>query len=166
MRAIRLLVLAALAACAAPAPVRAPTPAPAPPRGAPAVSLARVVDGDTIVVRLDGRLERVRLIGIDTPERDECYFREATAHLTRMLAGRRLTLERDVSERDRYGRLLRYLYADGRFVNAAMVRDGYALAATYPPDVAHVAELVALQQAARLAARGLWAEDACSGATD
>jgi micrococcal nuclease len=164
VRAIRLLVLAALAAFAATSPVRSPAPVRAPaiaPDAAP-VSLVRVIDGDTIVVRVEGRIERVRLIGIDTPERDECYFREATVHLTRMLDDRRLTLERDVSERDRYGRLLRYLYADGRFVNAAMVRDGYALAATFPPDVEHATEFVALQRAARLAARGLWSDAACA----
>lgn len=163
MRRATAAVLLVLAASCGPART-----APHPPAGGAAeagggerVTLVRITDGDTIRVDAGGREERVRLIGIDTPERDECYFREATEHLRSLLEERPLTMVRDVSDRDRYGRLLRYLYVDGRFVNALMVRDGYASAATYPPDVAHAPELVAAEREARLAGRGLWAPGAC-----
>jgi micrococcal nuclease len=98
----------------------------------------------------------VRLIGIDTPERDRCFFEAATQRMRALVGGKRVRLDRDVSETDRYGRLLRYVYSGTTFVNSAMVREGYASAATYPPDVAHAVEFVALQRAARVAKRGLW----------
>jgi micrococcal nuclease len=118
----------------------------------------RVVDGDTIVV--DG--ERVRLIGIDTPESVkpgtpvECFAREASALMERLVGGRRVRLERDVEERDRYGRLLAYVYRDSLFVNAEMVRRGYAQVATFPPNVRHVDQFLRLQREARRNSRGLW----------
>lgn len=123
--------------------------------------VTRVVDGDTIVV---GPEERVRLIGIDTPESVkpgtpvECFAREAGAFLEKLLEGRRVRLELDVEERDRYGRLLAYVYrrSDGLFVNAELVRRGYATVATFPPNVRHVEEFVRLQREARAAGRGLW----------
>ncbi|MBI4728568.1 MAG: thermonuclease family protein [Acidobacteria bacterium] len=165
---IAVAILLGLEACApateAPSrvsPSEGPMSAP-PAVGSAEARLVRIVDGDTIRVVVGGREERVRLIGIDTPERDECFFREATEHLRSLILGRPLRMARDVSERDPYGRLLRYLWADGRFVNAVMVADGYANAATYPPDVAHAAEFVVLQRAARTAERGLWAPGACA----
>jgi micrococcal nuclease len=139
-----------LVACVAPAsPQRAPS-------GEAAV--VRVVDGDTIVVAIGGpRGTKVRLIGIDTPERDRCFFGAATQLMRALVEGKSVRLDKDVSETDRYGRLLRYVYSGTTFVNAVMVREGYANAATYPPDVAHATEFVALARAARLARRGLWA---------
>ncbi len=98
-------------------------------------TLVRVVDGDTIVVSVAGRDERVRLIGIDTPESVkpgsavECFGKEASGHLASLLPeGTVVRLVGDVEQRDRYGRLLAYVYreADGLFVNAAMARDGFA----------------------------------------
>src|SRR3954464_10027563 len=96
----------------------------------------RVVDGDTIVVRLDGggARERVRYIGVDTPESVkpgtpvQCYAKAAAHANARLVAGRRVRLVRDAEERDRFGRLLAYVYRvpDGRFVNAALVRGGFA----------------------------------------
>lgn len=147
MRTIALLALA-LAACSA-APQRGPG-------GAEAVRLERVVDGDTIVVSVAGRTERVRLIGIDTPERGECFFAEAARHLRSLLDGRDVRIKRDVSERDRYGRLVRYVFAGDEHVNETMVADGYAAAFTYPPDVANARRFVALQREARAEGRGLW----------
>ena len=117
-----------------------------------------MVDGDTIVVGD----ERVRLIGIDTPESVrpgtpvECFAREAGAFMKRLVEGRRVRLERDVEERDRYGRLLAYVYRDGLFVNAEMVRRGYASVATFPPNVRHVDTFLRLQREARSDGRGLW----------
>lgn len=142
-------------------------------RGAPSTptSLAsnavveRVVDGDTIHARIDGRDETVRLIGIDTPETVkpgtpvQCFGEEASKHTSALLpAGTRIRLERDAEGRDDYGRLLAYVYraGDGLFVNLALVRDGYAQLLTIPPNVAHVAELRAGADDARRQGRGLW----------
>ena len=124
-----------------------------------------VVDGDTLAVRLGERRERVRLLGIDTPESVkpdtpvECYAKEAAARLRALLpAGTQVRLVRDVEERDRYRRLLAYVYRqpDGLFVNLDMVRGGYAQLLTYPPNVAHTDELRRAVADARRAGRGLW----------
>lgn len=131
-------------------------------------TLVRLVDGDTIRVLVGGVEERVRYIGIDTPEPNrsssatpEPYADAATAQNARLLAtGGRLVLERDVSERDRFGRLLRHPWveADGRWtlVTLALVAEGFAQAVTYPPDVKYADVFVAAQRAAREAKRGLW----------
>ena len=123
----------------------------------------RVVDGDTISVRVDGHTERVRYIGIDTPEsvkRDtpvQCYAERAAAANAALVAGRQVRLVPDAEQRDKYGRLLAYVYRDdGSFVNAVLVRDGYARTLTIPPTVAHAGEFARLAQAARAAGRGLW----------
>lgn len=128
-------------------------------------TVVRIVDGDTVVVRLDGGDETIRLIGIDTPETKkpntpvECFGREATAHLQELLPkGTAVRVEPDVEARDRYDRLLAYLYRvdDGRFVNLAMVADGFANQLTVPPNVAHEPEFRAAVREARDANRGLW----------
>lgn len=126
--------------------------------------VVRVVDGDTIRVRLDGRTERVRYIGVDTPESVkpgtpvQCYAKRASAANAALVAGRRVRLVTDAEQRDRYGRLLAYVYRepDGAFVNARLVRDGYARTMTIEPNVAHAGELARLAGAARRARRGLW----------
>jgi micrococcal nuclease len=162
MRTIAAIALAAvLAACSAGAPTADPPESRPAPAGSSArgrdAAVVRVVDGDTIVVAIGaGRSAKVRLIGIDTPERDECMYREATERLRALVAGTSVRLVRDVSETDRYGRLLRYVYARDSFVNAMMVSEGFAAAATYPPDVAHALQLAGLERVARLAKRGLW----------
>jgi micrococcal nuclease len=124
----------------------------------------RVVDGDTIRVRLDGRTERVRYIGIDTPESVkpgtavQCFAKRASAANAALVAGRNVRLVADVEQRDRYGRLLAYVYRepDGAFVNARLVRDGYARTLTIAPNVAHARELADLARVARREHRGLW----------
>jgi micrococcal nuclease len=124
----------------------------------------RVVDGDTIRVRIDGRSERVRYIGIDTPESVkpgtpvQCFAKRASAANAALVAGRSVRLVGDVEQRDRYGRLLAYVYRepDGAFVNAQLVRDGFARTLTIAPNVAHARELADLARAARQAHRGLW----------
>jgi micrococcal nuclease len=126
--------------------------------------VVRVVDGDTIRVRLGDRTERVRYIGIDTPESVkpgtpvQCYAKRAAAANAALVAGRRVRLVGDVEHRDRYGRLLAYVYRDddGAFVNAALVRDGYARTLTIPPNVEHAAEFARLARTAREGGRGLW----------
>lgn len=134
-------------------------------------TVVRIVDGDTLRARLAGREDPIRLIGIDTPETHgagglrECFGKEATQRLESLLGeGAAVTVVRDVEARDRYGRLLAYVYraSDGLFVNLAMARDGYADVLTIPPNVAHAAEFVAAAADARRAGRGLWS--ACGGA--
>jgi endonuclease YncB( thermonuclease family) len=139
-------------------------PSPIVPGGELAV-LVSITDGDTIDVRLaDGTIDTVRLIGINTPERGECFADEATAALTSLLAGE-IVMTSDVSDRDQYDRLLRYIWdLDGGFINEQMVEGGFALAREYPPDIMHSATLSAAQDLASKAQRGLWAPDAC-GAT-
>jgi micrococcal nuclease len=126
--------------------------------------VVRIVDGDTIRVQLGDRTERVRYIGIDTPESVkpgtpvQCYAKRAAAANATLVAGREVRLVGDVEHRDRYGRLLAYVYrvGDGAFVNAMLVRDGYARTLTIPPNVAHAAEFARLARAARTTGRGLW----------
>ena len=128
----------------------------------------RVVDGDTIVVQMDGRTERVRYIGMDTPESVkpgtpvQCFAKRAAAANAALVAGRSVRLVGDVEQRDRYGRLLAYVYRepDGAFVNAQLVRDGYARTLTIAPNVAHARQFAQLARAARADGRGLWR--ACS----
>ena len=139
-----------------------------------AATVVEVIDGDTVRVRFaPGRAgtEPVRLIGIDTPETHgpgglrECFGAEASARLSELLPeGEPVRLERDVEARDRYARLLAYVYRrrDGMFVNLAMADDGFAAPLSIPPNVAHAAELVAAAGAAREAGRGLWGR--CGGA--
>jgi micrococcal nuclease len=126
--------------------------------------VVRVVDGDTIRVRLDGRTERVRYIGVDTPESVkpgtpvQCYAKRAAAANAALVAGRSVRLVGDVEQRDRYGRLLAYVYRepDGSFVNAQLVRDGYTRTLTTAPNVAHAHQFAQLAQTARQSGRGLW----------
>lgn len=139
--------------------------------GPGAATVERVVDGDTLVVRVAGREDRVRLIGVDTPETRkpdspvECFGAEASARLAELLPeGSAVTMVRDVEPRDRYDRLLAYVYRDDDdlFVNLAMAADGYAAAYTYPPNVAHADEIIAAAAEARDEGRGLWS--ACGDA--
>lgn len=140
-------------------PVSAPDPA-----SATTGEVARVVsvtDGDTVDVLVEGRVESVRLVGINSPEQDECFAAEATEALADLVEGREVRLVADESDRDQYDRLLRYVFVDDTFVNDAMVRGGYALAYRYEPDTARADDLDAAQADAEAAGRGLWAPDAC-----
>ena len=133
---------------------------PRPADGGLSGEVVRVADGDTIRVRLDsGPEERVRYIGVDTPERSgaECFAEQATAFNARLVAGREVRLVLDAEERDRYGRLLAYVYAGEVFVNAELVREGYAQPLTVPPNVRFEDRFARLARDARLAGRGLWA---------
>lgn len=133
-------------------------------------TVVKVVDGDTINVRLGSHTEAVRLIGIDTPESVkpnspvECFAREASARTKELVPpGSAVRLVRDVEARDRYGRLLAYVYrpSDGLFVNLALARDGFAAPLTIPPNRAYAADFAAAAADARRARRGLWS--ACGG---
>jgi len=159
VRLLAALLVLAVAGCEATARVGEPDRA-----GASVGRVLRVVDGDTIQVEVGGRREKVRYIGVDTPESVkpgtpvECFAKRASAYNARLVAGERVRLVSDAEPRDRYGRLLAYVYRvrDGRFVNAALVRHGYAEPLTVPPNVAHAAQFRRLASAARRAGRGLW----------
>ena len=148
-----LLLLAA--ACAQPSD----TP---PPTGLEEAPVINIVDGDTIDVLFDGQKLRVRYIGIDTPETVdprrpvECFGREASERNRQLVEGKTVGLERDASEADRFGRLLRYVWVDGEMVNATLVEQGYAKAITFPPDVRYAELFAALETQARADGRGLW----------
>lgn len=160
-----LFSLLALAGCRSGAARSGPPVAPAS-GGLPSgidMTVQRVVDGDTIV--LTGG-ERVRLIGLDTPETKApnqpvgCFGEEASRFTASVLPpGTPVRLVGDVEQRDRYGRLLAYLYrrADGLFVNAELLRRGFGQVLTIPPNVAHTDEFVAIARQAREGSQGLWA---------
>jgi micrococcal nuclease len=126
----------------------------------------RVDDGDTIRVVQDGREEAIRYIGVDTPETVkpgspvECYGKAASAANRRLVEGEPVRLVGDAEARDRYGRRLAYVYRsrDDLFVNAELVRRGYATVLTIPPTVAHADEFTVLARRARRNRRGLWGE--------
>lgn len=137
--------------------------APAATPGAPGSAVVRkVIDGDTIEVRVGGRTERVRLLGIDTPESvgdrpHECFGKEASAFTASLLPpGSPVRLVRDAEARDAYGRLLAYVYREDDLVNLALVQGGYADTLSIAPNLAHADELHAAVVAARRAKVGLW----------
>ncbi|HJR93353.1 MAG TPA: lamin tail domain-containing protein [Acidimicrobiia bacterium] len=140
-----------------------PTTTTAPPAAPPGQDpvATSVIDGDTIRVTIGGAAEDLRLIGINSPEGGECYSAEATARLIELVDGRGVVLVGDESDRDQYGRLLRYVYVGDLFVNEVMVREGFAIARRYPPDTAKAEVLEAAQELAEAEGAGLWAPDAC-----
>jgi len=124
--------------------------------------VTRVIDGDTF--EIEGG-QKVRMIGIDTPEsvhpdaeKNTEFGEKASAYTKKLLEGKKVKLAKDVSETDKYGRLLRYVYLeDGTFVNELLVKEGYAKAATYPPDVMYSDVFAKAEQYARENNKGLWA---------
>jgi endonuclease YncB( thermonuclease family) len=116
--------------------------------------VTRVIDGDTIDVEMNGVGYRVRYIGMNTPESDEVCYQQATDANAALVSGKTVTLVKDSSNVDQYGRLLRYVYAGGTFVNAELVRGGWAENAEYPPDTAHASEFRQLEAQARTANLG------------
>ena len=125
--------------------------------GGSEVSVVRVIDGDT--VSISGG-ERIRYLGIDTPEiGDDAEFfgPEASGFNRSLIVGHDIRVEKDVSDRDRFDRLLRFVYADGILVNAELVREGYARATAFEPDTKYAPCFAALEQEAREAGRGMWA---------
>jgi micrococcal nuclease len=171
MRLVLVAVLLSLllSACTPETPTPAPSPAvtptlppssrvclsPASPRQI--ANVVDVIDGDTIEVDLDGETYRVRYIGIDTPERDRPFYKEATAVNAGRVAGQTVLLVKDISETDRYDRLLRYVFVGDTFVNFELVNQGYAAAVTFPPDVACESSFRLAEADARSRGLGLWA---------
>jgi micrococcal nuclease len=144
--------------------------------------VTRVVDGDTIEVRIDERAEGpgsgatelgfaydVRLVGIDAPESVaphspvECFGRESSDAAEALLEGADVRLVKDVEDKDHYGRLLRYVYLRDEMANARLVLNGYAAAYPYPPNIRHSELFVQLEREARENDRGLWSSDNCDG---
>ncbi|MCB9160149.1 MAG: thermonuclease family protein [Caldilineaceae bacterium] len=128
------------------------------PPGDPA-QVVDVVDGDTIEVLLDGVTYRLRYIGMDAPELSEDWGDQAAAANAALVDGQTVYLETDVSDTDPFGRLLRHVWlADGTLVGEDLVRQGYAYAASYPPDVKYQERIGLAQEAALEAERGFWGE--------
>ena len=125
--------------------------------------VTRVIDGDTIEVDIDGTIYKVRYIGIDAPELDDkrpefcALAQEATRYNRQLVEGKTVRLEKDISETDRYGRLLRYVYVDDIFVNAELVRQGLAWAEVYEPDTKYQDILEEAEVEARKNEKWIWA---------
>ncbi|HYY44338.1 MAG TPA: thermonuclease family protein [Actinomycetota bacterium] len=161
--------------------VQAPTTRAQEPAGYQRARVLRVVDGDTIRVRITalgegpaagvrlGQVYDVRLLGIDTPETVkpgapvECFGKEASAATKALLEGRSVLLVKDVEERDQYDRLLRYVYVRDEMVNARLVVNGYAFPFRYEPNVRHAGLFSRLASWARRHERGLWGPEGCDG---
>jgi len=132
------------------------------PTGMEVARVVQVIDGDTVRVELDGRRSLVRYIGLDAPEVEstrqagEPGGNEATAFNQEMVAGREVHLERDISDTDQYGRLLRYVWVDGVMVNAELIRQGMADGREYPPDVRYAGWFYDLEGLARREGLGIW----------
>ena len=126
------------------------------------VPVVKVHDGDTFSVILGGKREKVRCIGIDAPELGQApWGRRASEYLVSLIkdSGWRVQLETDVEKRDKYGRILAYVRtSDGRLVNQLMIKYGYAMLFTVPPNVKYIQVLTASQEDARFETRGIWGE--------
>ena len=120
-------------------------------------TVTRVIDGDTIEVDISGTSYRVRYIGVDTPEFGKPGSDEATEANRQLVEGENVRLEKDVSETDKYKRLLRYVYVGDTFVNAELVKYGLARAKAYEPDVKYQGYFEELEAKAREAGLGIWA---------
>lgn len=142
----------------------APQPAPAPQPAQAQYKVLRVIDGDTIEIEMAGKAEKVRLIGVNTPESvhpDESKnvpFGKVASDFTKAaLEGKNVVLEYDVTPRDKYGRILAYVWVDGKMFNKTLLENGMAEVKTYPPDVKYVDDFTRLQETARSAKAGMWA---------
>jgi micrococcal nuclease len=129
------------------------------------LAVSKVVDGDTFwVINSRGEEEKIRLIGVNTPEsrntgrtKIQYFGKEATAFAKKTLTGKRVRLEYDVQRTDRYQRTLAYVYLEnGTFFNALLLQEGYAQVATYPPNVKYEKTFIKLQREARAKQKGLW----------
>ncbi len=134
--------------------------------GGETATVVHVSDGDTVTVRRDGREERVRLIGINAPEQGECLADEARSTLRELVNGREIVLERDVEDADQFGRLLRYVWADGSLANAELVRRGLAIATTFAPNTGRQDALEEAEELARTQRAGIWDPAACGPPID
>ncbi|HMB17445.1 MAG TPA: thermonuclease family protein [Candidatus Paceibacterota bacterium] len=118
--------------------------------------VTKVIDGDSFVAE-NG--EEVRLIGVDAPEYSQPYSKEAVNFLKGLILNEEVKLEKDIRNRDRYGRLLRYVYLEDMFVNLELVRFGYANIYSYPPDVKYQDQIIEAEKKAKQAEAGFWGID-------
>lgn len=137
--------------------------------------VTKVTDGDTIQVSINGTVEKIRLIGINTPETVDprktvqCFGKEASDRMKDLAEGKQVRLEYDDSQgyRDTYGRVLAYVYLeDKQMLNRKMIAEGYAYEYTYMTPYKYQTEFREVQNLAKISARGLWAEDSCNGITN
>ncbi len=117
------------------------------------IRVQRIIDGDTVVLE-NG--QKLRYIGIDTPERNECFYKEAMEENKKLVEGKEVRLEKDKSETDKYGRLLRYVWVDNTMINELLVREGFAVANSYKPDIGRQNILYSAENFAKGENRGLW----------
>ncbi len=118
----------------------------------------RVIDGDTIVMADENR---IRLIGVDAPEMNsdfDCYAQKAKKRLEELILNKKVGLERDISQTDKYGRLLRHVWADEVLISLVLVEEGWAQVSTYPPDVKYQTDFLDAQSRAREKGLGIWGE--------
>jgi len=122
-------------------------------------NVTRVVDGDTIEISSG---EKVRYIGVNAPESVDprrpiqCYGHEASAKNKELVEGKTVRLEKDISDKDKYGRLLRYVWVGDIMINEQLVREGFAQVSTYPPDVKYKDQFIEAQRLAKEEKKGLW----------
>lgn len=124
------------------------------PAGGEEAIVTRVIDGDTIDVRIHGEIKRVRYVGVNTPERDEACYAEARDANANWVEGQTVYLVKDISDTDQYDRLLRYIYVGDLFVNERLIQQGYGEVVSYPPDTAFFDHFRDLEQAAANAGLG------------
>lgn len=125
------------------------------------IKVTRIVDGDTLVISTG---ETVRLIGIDTPEKEDCYSTNAANRLRELVLDKEISIEYDQSEKDRYSRTLLYVWVNGSFVNEVLVKEGYADAKRYPPNIKYASVLEVAETEARSKGLGIWSSDPCISA--
>lgn len=145
-------------------PSSIPTPSP---QNRQTARVIKVIDGDTIQIE-GGRF--VRYIGIDAPELAEngnpgCFSEEATIKNKELVESQTIEIEKDVSETDQYGRLLRYVYKDGVLINELLVSGGYAVIDPFPPDIKYQEKFIEAERKAKAENLGIWKECACSAKT-
>lgn len=137
-----------------------------------AIYVKRIIDGDTIVVIHDNKQEKVRLLGVDTPEsvdprrKVECFSKEAAVFLADLSLGKKVRLESDETQqlKDKYGRLLRYVFlGDGRMLNYLLIQEGYAYEYTYDLPYTYQDAFKNAQLQAMSDKKGLWSDETCSG---
>ncbi|MDF1596142.1 MAG: lamin tail domain-containing protein [Acidimicrobiia bacterium] len=139
---------------------------PGPPAAGQAGVVVHVGDGDSLVVEVDGIEEKVRLIGINAPELDECFGVESKARLESLVFDRPVVLVADVETEDQYGRMLRYVYLDGSLINEDLVAGGFAMARSYEPNTSRQGDFDAAEDLARETGRGMWANSTCAVHSD
>ena len=131
------------------------------------ISVKKVIDGDTFWAMVGAKDSiKIRLIGVDAPESRNTgrkiigfYGQQSKEYLTKLLSGKKVRLEYDIDKEDRYNRTLAYVYlSDGTFVNAELVKQGYAMVMTIPPNVRYAERFVKLERRAQINNRGLWNE--------